>query len=47
MAGDVLAVVEAMKMENVLVAARDVTISRLRVRKGDSLACDDTIMEFQ
>jgi propionyl-CoA carboxylase alpha chain len=47
MAGDVLAVVEAMKMENVLVAERDATISRLRVRKGDSLACDDTIMEFQ
>ena len=44
--GEVLAVVEAMKMENVLVAERDVTISRLHVDKGDSLARDDIIMEF-
>ena len=46
-AGEVLAVVEAMKMENVLVAERDVTISKLHVRQGDALACDETIMEFQ
>ncbi len=45
--GRVLAVVEAMKMENVLVAERDVTISKLHVRQGDALACDETIMEFQ
>jgi propionyl-CoA carboxylase alpha chain len=44
--GEVLAVIEAMKMENVLVAERDVTISRLRVHKGDSLARDAVIMEF-
>ena len=44
--GETLAVVEAMKMENVLVAERDVTISKLRVTKGDSLARDDIIMEF-
>ena len=46
-AGEVLAVVEAMKMENVLVAERDVTISKLHVRQGDTLARDETIMEFQ
>ena len=46
-AGEVLAVVEAMKMENVLVAERDVTISKLHVRQGDALARDETIMEFQ
>ena len=33
-------------MENVLVAERDVTISKLRVKKGDSLARDEIIMEF-
>ena len=44
--GEVLAVVEAMKMENVLVAERDATISKLNVRMGDSLARDDIIMEF-
>jgi propionyl-CoA carboxylase alpha chain len=44
--GEVLAVVEAMKMENVLVAERDVTISKLRVNKGDSMARDQIIMEF-
>jgi propionyl-CoA carboxylase alpha chain len=46
-AGEVLAVVEAMKMENVLVAERDVTIAKLHVRQGDALARDETIMEFQ
>ena len=45
-AGEILAVVEAMKMENVLVAERDATISKLRVKKGDSLARDEIIMEF-
>jgi propionyl-CoA carboxylase alpha chain len=44
--GEVLAVVEAMKMENVLVAERDATISKLNVRMGDCLARDDIIMEF-
>jgi propionyl-CoA carboxylase alpha chain len=45
-AGETLAVVEAMKMENVLVAMREATISKLRVKKGDSLARDEIIMEF-
>jgi propionyl-CoA carboxylase alpha chain len=45
-AGETLAVVEAMKMENVLVAGRDAIISKLRVKKGDSLARDEIIMEF-
>ncbi len=44
--GEVLAVVEAMKMENVLVAERDATISKLHAKKGASLARDDIIMEF-
>ncbi|OYU48792.1 MAG: acetyl/propionyl-CoA carboxylase subunit alpha [Rhizobiales bacterium PAR1] len=45
-AGETLAVVEAMKMENVLRAERDVTIKKLKAKAGDSLAVDATIMEF-
>ena len=45
-AGETLAIIEAMKMENVLVAERDVTISRVLVKKGESVARDDIIMEF-
>ena len=45
-AGEALAVVEAMKMENVLRAERSATVSRIRVRPGDSLAVDAVIMEF-
>ncbi len=44
--GDTLAVVEAMKMENVLIAEQDVTVKKVNARKGDSLALDDVIMEF-
>ena len=45
-AGETLAVVEAMKMENVLRAERDGTIKAIRVKPGDSLAVDAVIMEF-
>ncbi|MHA6642082.1 acetyl-CoA carboxylase biotin carboxylase subunit [Mesorhizobium sp. A623] len=45
-AGDTLAVVEAMKMENVLRAERDLTVSKLNAKQGDSLAVDAVIMEF-
>jgi propionyl-CoA carboxylase alpha chain len=45
-AGETLAVVEAMKMENVLRAERDVTISKIRAKAGESLAVDAVIMEF-
>ena len=44
--GETLAVVEAMKMENVLTAERDGTIKKINARKGDSLALDDVILEF-
>jgi len=44
--GETLAIVEAMKMENVLRAERAATISRILVRPGDSLAVDAIIMEF-
>ncbi len=45
-AGEVLAVVEAMKMENVLRAARDGTVKILHARPGDSLRVDQKIIEF-
>jgi propionyl-CoA carboxylase alpha chain len=44
--GETLAVVEAMKMENVLRAERDVVVKAIRVKPGDSLAVDAVIMEF-
>ena len=45
-AGESLAVVEAMKMENVLTAERDGKIKKVNAKKGDSLALDDVILEF-
>jgi propionyl-CoA carboxylase alpha chain len=45
-AGETLAIVEAMKMENILRAERDVTVKKLNARQGDSLAVDAVIMEF-
>jgi propionyl-CoA carboxylase alpha chain len=45
-AGEPLAIVEAMKMENILRAERDVTVTKVNARKGDSLAVDAVIMEF-
>jgi propionyl-CoA carboxylase alpha chain len=44
--GEQLCVVEAMKMENVLVAERDATVKAILVKEGDSLAVDAVIMEF-
>ncbi len=46
-AGDTLAVVEAMKMENVLMAERDGIIAQIKVLPGDSLSVDDVIIEFE
>jgi len=45
-AGEELAVVEAMKMENVLRAERDGTVAKLHAQAGDSLAVDQAILEF-
>jgi propionyl-CoA carboxylase alpha chain len=45
--GEPLAVVEAMKMENILRAERDGRIARIRANPGDSLAVDQVILEFE
>jgi propionyl-CoA carboxylase alpha chain len=46
-AGESLAIVEAMKMENVLRAEHDGRIARIRANPGDSLAVDQVILEFE
>jgi propionyl-CoA carboxylase alpha chain len=46
-AGETLAVVEAMKMENVLRAERDGVIKRIAAKAGDSLPVDAVILEFE
>ncbi len=46
-AGEPLAIVEAMKMENVLRAERDGRIAKIRAKLGDSLAVDEVILEFE
>ena len=45
-AGEELAVVEAMKMENVLRAEHDGVVAKLHAGTGDSLAVDQAILEF-
>ncbi len=46
-AGEELAVVEAMKMENILHAVADGTVKQIHAGPGDSLAVDQTILEFE
>jgi propionyl-CoA carboxylase alpha chain len=45
-AGETLAVVEAMKMENILRAERDGTVKVILAKPGDSLPVDAVILEF-
>ena len=46
-AGQELAVIEAMKMENVLRAERDGRVGKLHAQAGESLAVDQPILEFE
>ena len=46
-AGQELAVLEAMKMENTLLAERDGVVASIQHEPGASLAVDDIIMEFE
>ena len=45
-AGEPLCVVEAIKMENVLKAERDVKVAKIMAKPGDSLNVDAVILEF-
>jgi len=45
-AGEELAVVEAMKMENVLRAERDGEVTKVAATAGQSLSVDQVILEF-
>jgi propionyl-CoA carboxylase alpha chain len=46
-AGERVAVIEAMKMENVLFAAADGVVGKVLASKGESLSVDQPIVEFQ
>jgi propionyl-CoA carboxylase alpha chain len=46
-AGERVAVIEAMKMENVLFAAADGVVGKVLATKGESLSVDQPIVEFQ
>jgi propionyl-CoA carboxylase alpha chain len=46
-AGEAVAIVEAMKMENVLRAERDDVVKAIHARPGDILAVDAVIVEFE
>jgi len=46
-AGERVAVIEAMKMENVLFAAADGVVGKVLATKGESLAVDQPIVEFE
>ena len=45
-AGERVAVIEAMKMENVLFAAADGVVSKVMATQGESLTVDQPIVEF-
>jgi len=47
LAGEKLAVIEAMKMENILVATQDGVVKEIRANKGESLAVDQAIIAFE
>ncbi len=46
-AGERVAVIEAMKMENVLFASADGVVAKVLASKGESLAVDQPIVEFE
>lgn len=45
--GQQLAIVEAMKMENILRAEREATVKSIKVEAGESLAVDQVMIEFE
>ena len=45
--GQILCVIEAMKMENVIRSSVDGVVSKVNAAAGDSLAVDQVIIEFE
>jgi propionyl-CoA carboxylase alpha chain len=45
-AGQAVAVIEAMKMQNIIRAERDATVKAVGARPGDSVAADEVLIEF-
>ena len=45
-AGDVLVILEAMKMENEIVAPQDGTVASVNVNKGDTVNSGDTLVSM-
>jgi propionyl-CoA carboxylase alpha chain len=46
-AGEKLAAIEAMKMENTLVATQDCVVDEILAKQGESLAVDQPIIRFK
>ena len=46
-AGERLLVIEAMKMQNVILAERDATVAEVLAKEGDSLAVDQPVIAFE
>lgn len=46
-AGQILTIIEAMKMENEIVAPTDGTVASIAVRKGDAVEADDLLVTLQ
>ena len=45
-AGQAVAVIEAMKMQNIIRAERDATVKAVGAKPGDSVAADEVLIEF-
>ncbi|MBY0237190.1 MAG: biotin/lipoyl-binding protein, partial [Burkholderiaceae bacterium] len=46
-AGERLAIIEAMKMENILLATQDVKVAEVLAKPGESLSVDQPILRFE
>lgn len=46
-AGQILTIIEAMKMENEILAPTDGTVTSISVRKGDAVEADDVLVTLQ
>ena len=44
--GEIVAVLEAMKMQNILRAERDGMVKAVGAKSGDSVAADEVLVEF-